>query len=167
MVPELTVRPVRPEDWESIQKHTNSQEIAKWMRDSFIVPFSDLDSKTWANVASKNPDVYYAICFNDELIGLISLIRGGDVYSKSAELGYWIGVEHWNKGYTTDCINIVLDYYLHEFDVVRVYAEVFEGNESSMRVLRKLGFNSEVVFEKAIYKNGELFDSHIFSKVKY
>lgn len=52
------------------------------------------------------------------------------------------------------------------FDLVRIYSEVFAYNKASQRTLEKAGFALEGVLRKSIYKNGKIFDSYIFAKIK-
>ena len=51
-----------------------------------------------------------------------------------------------------------VDYAIAELGVVRLTAEVFAGNEASVRVLRKVGFAREGRFRKHREKDGELVD---------
>ncbi|MFO7601398.1 MAG: GNAT family N-acetyltransferase, partial [Candidatus Desulfacyla sp.] len=42
--------------------------------------------------------------------GLCCLHKQDDVYSKSAELGYFIGEPYWDKGITTRAVKLICDY---------------------------------------------------------
>ena len=48
------------------------------------------------------------------------------------------------------------------FDVFRVYAEVFNYNIASMRVLEKNGFHLEGIRERAVVKNNVILDDHVW-----
>jgi RimJ/RimL family protein N-acetyltransferase len=57
----------------------------------------------------------------------------------------------------------------YAFDVlglVRVYAEVFEWNTASMRVLEKAGFLREGVLKKSAYKDRRIIDQVLYAKVR-
>ncbi len=60
-----------------------------------------------------------------------------------AELGYWIGVPFWNRGYCTEACRAVLRYGFAELGLHRVFASRFLRNEASGRVMRKLGMTRE------------------------
>jgi RimJ/RimL family protein N-acetyltransferase len=61
----------------------------------------------------------------------------------------------------------MVEYCYYYFDIIRIYAEVFETNKSSMRVLEKNGFYLEGVRRKAVYKNAVLMDDYIWVKLRH
>ena len=71
-----------------------------------------------------------------------------DVYRKTAEIGYFIGEEYWGKGIATEAIGQMVHYVHKNFDVLRIYAEVFEYNKAFMRALGK----KWILFENAFVK---------------
>jgi RimJ/RimL family protein N-acetyltransferase len=60
-----------------------------------------------------------------------------------AELGYWVGVPHWGRGYATEAGAIVLAWAFGARGLHRVYAHHFTRNPASGRVLAKLGMAHE------------------------
>ena len=48
----------------------------------------------------------------------------------------------------------------------RVEADIIAGNEASMRVLEKLGFQEEGILRQRIYKDGQYHDVHLFALLK-
>ncbi|MFX6949463.1 GNAT family protein, partial [Acinetobacter baumannii] len=91
-----------------------------------------------------------------QAIGGIGLILNSDVYIMSAEIGYWLAEPFWGQGIATEAVRQLVEYTFYYFDIVRLYAEVFETNKASMRVLEKNGFYLEGVRRKAVFKNGLL-----------
>jgi RimJ/RimL family protein N-acetyltransferase len=73
----------------------------------------------------------------DRLIGVISLrVRStGEV-----SLGYWLGVQHWGKGYATEAAQAVLDAAFLYSDVSAIIAGVRVTNDRSRAVLERCGF---------------------------
>ena len=61
----------------------------------------------------------------------------------SAELGYWVGAEFWNRGYCTEAALAILDYGFERLQLNRVHAAHLERNPASGRVLLKLGMQRE------------------------
>lgn len=98
-----------------------------------------------------------------ELIGVIGLI-GRPVY-KRAELGYWLGVPFWGKGFMTEAVGAVVAFAHGELGVNRIEAGVFEGNAASMNVLRKAGFVEEGLLRQRFFKEGRFVDERMFAKV--
>ena len=99
-------------------------------------------------------------------MGVISLVAQTDVYKKTAEIGYWIGEPFWNKGIATKTVNIITNYGFDQFNFVRIHTGVFEFNMASMRVLEKAGYKKDGLFEKAVIKNGQIWNEHRYSKIK-
>ena len=54
----------------------------------------------------------------------------------------------------------------HDFPfLIRLYAEVFEHNKASMRVLEKNGFHLESIRKKAVTKNNIVMDDYVWVKL--
>jgi ribosomal-protein-alanine N-acetyltransferase len=60
-----------------------------------------------------------------------------------AELGYWIGVPYWGRGYATEAAAALLQYGFGTLNLHRIQASVFAGNLASARVLLKVGMRLE------------------------
>ena len=60
-----------------------------------------------------------------------------------AELGYWLGVPYWGHGYATEAAREMLRYGFEELKLHRIFAEYFEHNPASGRVLAKIGMQHE------------------------
>lgn len=71
---------------------------------------------------------------------------------RRAELGYWIGVPFWNRGYATEAGGAVLDFAFATLDLNRIEAQALTRNPASARVLQKLGMQREGVRRQHIVK---------------
>ncbi len=73
---------------------------------------------------------------DDVICGSLSLrpIEAG------AELGYWVGVEHWGEGIGKEAVFLASHLALRSLGLDHLRAEVFDGNARSMRLLESLGF---------------------------
>ncbi len=105
-----------------------------------------------------------AITVDGYIAGSIGILPKEDVYRKSLEIGYFLGENYWGKGIATIAVSLLLDYICNKFDVVRIYAEVFEHNTASMKVLEKNGFHLEGIREKSVVKNNVLMNDHVWVK---
>jgi RimJ/RimL family protein N-acetyltransferase len=56
------------------------------------------------------------------------------------ELGYWLGVEHWGRGFGTEAARAVIDFTFEEFDAEHLMACARVSNPSSRNILEKCGF---------------------------
>ena len=99
-------------------------------------------------------------------MGSIVVFVMDDVYKKSAEIGYWLGEDYWDKGIMSEAVNIIIKEAFDRFDIVRIHAEIFSNNPGSKGVLEKAGFKFEGRKEKSVYKNGEILDSLVYAYIK-
>ncbi len=56
------------------------------------------------------------------------------------ELGYWLGVEHWGKGFGTEAVRAVIDFTFQQFDVAQLLSGARVTNPASRNILEKCGF---------------------------
>jgi RimJ/RimL family protein N-acetyltransferase len=56
------------------------------------------------------------------------------------EIGYWLGVPYWNKGYATEALHALIDYAFTDLTHDAVQAGARVTNPASRRVLEKCGF---------------------------
>ena len=58
-----------------------------------------------------------------------------------AELGYWLAEPFWHRGIMTEAAGAVLAHARRDLGIRRVWADYYEGNEASCRVMQRLGFH--------------------------
>jgi RimJ/RimL family protein N-acetyltransferase len=100
-------------------------------------PYSAADGlAAIAAINQTGGETVFAIELDGELIGLCGL----DPRPDGGELGYWLGVPFWGRGYATEAAHAVIDYAFVELghDVLQSGARV--SNPASRRVLEKCGF---------------------------
>jgi [ribosomal protein S5]-alanine N-acetyltransferase len=100
------------------------------------------------------------------VVGSIGIVSKTDIYRKNVEIGFFISEKFWGKGIATRAIKAAVSYAFREFDIVRVYAEVFSDNIGSRRALEKAGLKLEALLKKSIIKNGIIKDSCIYSVLR-
>ncbi len=161
------LREWRTSDAEAIVLHANNRKIWRNLRDRFPHPYELEDARQWIEIASSElPQVNFAITVNDEAVGGIGLILGGDVYFRTAEIGYWLGEKHWGNGIISEAVQAISEYGFDRFKLLRIWAEVFEWNPASMRVLEKCGFVREGILHKAAVKDGVVIDAVRYALVR-
>ncbi|MGQ0714496.1 MAG: GNAT family N-acetyltransferase [Gemmatimonadaceae bacterium] len=62
---------------------------------------------------------------------------------RRAELGYWVAVEQWGRGYATEAARAMVDYAFRELGLNRVDAHCLTRNVASSRVMEKVGMQRE------------------------
>lgn len=163
---EVELRKFRNSDAGRLVKLANNKKISQNLRDGFPHPYTLSDAESFIKKCLEQKTITtFAIEYKGEYVGNIGLMIGQDVYRKSAEIGYFIGEEYWNKGITTKAVNLITEFGFKELELIRIHTGIFEFNTSSMRVLEKCGFTKEGIFQKAIYKNSKIWDEHRYSKI--
>lgn len=162
------IRPWKQEDLDDLVLYANNRNVWNNLRNYFPHPYTKEHGLEWLEkvVDAPLPVINFAIEADGTVVGGIGLILNGDVYIKSAEIGYWIGEPFWGKGIAAEALRQITEYAFNTFDLVRLYAEVFENNKASMRVLEKNGFYLEGVRRKSVFKNEVLMDDYIWVRLR-
>jgi ribosomal-protein-alanine N-acetyltransferase len=162
----ILLRPWKIEDAEQLASIANNKKIWLNLRDRFPHPYNMDNAKEWLkDHVNETPVQHFCIEYDGSVAGSIGVIPKDDVYRKSIEIGYFVGEPFWGKGIATKAIALLLEYIKIHFDVIRVYAEVFDHNKASMHALRKNGFYLESIRRKAAIKDGILQDDCIWVKL--
>lgn len=162
---QVQIRPWRPEDAGVLAGICNNKKIWLNVRDRFPHPYTIANAIEWiAFTLNQKPIQNMAIMYKGSVVGSIGVMPKEDVYRKSIEIGYFLGESYWGKGITTAAVELLLQYIEQTFDVFRIYAEVFDHNKASMKVLEKNGFHLEGIRERAVIKNNVIMDDHIWVK---
>lgn len=162
----ITLRNFKKNDVESLTRHANNENIARSLSHRFPSPFSENDALKWITTGAKNNGIHKAIDLNGECIGSVGITFQPGEHSHCAEIGYWIGEEYWGNGIATDALSQMIDITFVTTNIIRLFAKVFSSNKASMRVLAKCGFKLEGICERAVYKNGQYLDEHIYARIK-
>jgi [ribosomal protein S5]-alanine N-acetyltransferase len=163
---EWQIRPWRDGDIAALVNYANNENIWMSVRDIFPHPYTRKDALEWLEQAAKQPVTNFAIASLTEAIGGAGFTPQEDVYRKSAEIGYWVAEPFWGKGIATLAVNAIVQHAFANFDLVRLYATVFEPNRASARVLEKCGFQLEGRLRKSITKHGCTTDSFLYALVR-
>ena len=165
----LIVRPYTLADAPRVQELAGAAEIA----DTTLTiphPYEDGMAEEWISTHPErfNDDkgVAFAITLakTGELIGSISL--GFTLDHSRAEMGYWIGLPYWNRGYCTEAARAVLEYGFKELALQRILAHQLTRNPASGKVMAKIGMKHEGTARKHIRKNGVFEDVGLWGILK-
>lgn len=145
--PRLLLRPFVPDDAAEVQRLADDAEVAE-MTMAIPHPYPDGAAQAW--IAMHAPgyasaaEITYAITRRDDerLLGAIAL-RGISGPDARGELGYWIGREHWSRGYCTEAAQRLVAFGCEEGALTRVVARCLARNAASARVMVKLGMRPE------------------------
>ncbi|ASK31418.1 GNAT family N-acetyltransferase [Chryseobacterium sp. T16E-39] len=131
-------------------------------------PYTEKDAEFWLRIsqeAFENQSGYtFAIRDKEhQIIGAIGIHDRGD---DKAELGYWLAVPFWNKGYVTEAASAVVEFGFKELGYNKIFATHFFHNPSSGRIMQKIGMEQEAVLKQHLKKDGKYFDIPMYSIFK-
>jgi [ribosomal protein S5]-alanine N-acetyltransferase len=144
----LILRNLKKSDAPSIAKYANDYEVSKWLA-KMPYPYTVENANWWINHANDKAkeiprtDYTFGIDLNGEIIGGIGI---HEISDRIGEVGYWIGREHWQKGYGSEALKAIVDY-ASDIGLRGLYAKVYVGNPSSGKLLEKCGFKQDKSFK--------------------
>lgn len=149
----LRLRPLTAADAPAVAAEAGRWEIAHTTI-SIPHPCPVSEAQFWIERMSADAKAFsFAIIetATGRLVGTIGL-RDVDREHSLAEMGFWIGVDFWGKGYATEAAGAVLQFAFHQLQLNRVYAHHMQRNPASGRVLAKLGMRPEGVERERVRK---------------
>ncbi len=161
--PSFILRKFDASDATSIAYHANHFESWVNLKDVFPYPYTIGNAEDFIQMAQGSSNTIYAIEVQGKAIGAIGMHMKDDVFKYSGEVGYWIGPDFQIKGIITKALACMVKEAFEKYNLLRLYAKVFEGNEASGRVLEKVGFSLTARLEKAVYKNRQVKNLLVYS----
>jgi RimJ/RimL family protein N-acetyltransferase len=161
----LVLRPCVAADAESIQRLVSDIEIARNTL-SIPHPYPEGGAAEWIATHEKHYANSIAIVFvivtrdTNEIAGVVGLVRKEH---NRGEIGYWLGVPYWGRGYATEAAREVIRYAFEEVGLNRIEAAHFSRNAASGRVMQKAGMRHEGTHREAILKWNEYLDTEMYA----
>lgn len=162
---DFLLRPWRRQDAAALARAASDLRVAATLRDSFPFPYTRADARRFLRECLRGDpqrQIALAIEVEGHVAGSIGLFAQGDIYRKSAELGYWLASPYWGQGIMSQALPRVCARAFERMDICRIFAETMAGNIASRRVLERCGFQLEGVLRQSAYKNGRLTDTCLY-----
>ena len=162
----LRLRPFVVADAPLVQALAGVREVAD-TTSNVPHPYPDGAAEAW--IATHGPawaagtGVSYAVteAAGGALVGAVGLVL--TPAQAGAELGYWVGVPAWGRGYATEAAAALCGYALATLGVHRIEARHFVRNPASGRVMQKLGMRREGVLRGAARRWGRFEDVALYA----
>ena len=163
----MVLRPWATADEASLVQHANNRNIWLNVRDRFPHPYTANDAKLWIKIANRDTTMLnVAMEVDQQAVGGLGVVFKDDVYHRTAEIGYWLGETYWNRGLTSRAVASLSEYVFAHYDIVRLYAGIFEHNKASARVLEKAGYTFEARLRCSVTKGGQTQDELIYARLR-
>ena len=160
----VRLRALEPEDWKAFFDWDQDTDMA---RTTYWVPFpgSQEQARKWtaeqALDRGKNHEYKWVIeNLSGEFVGMLNT-HTCDPRVGTFQYGVAVKREQWRKGYASEAIRIVLGYFFRELRYQKVTVLVYDFNEPSLELHRKLGFKEEGRLRRTVYTEGRYFDEVI------
>lgn len=165
----VRLRGVEASDWEEFHLWNEDSESA---RRSYHIPLpvsSDF-VKNWAQEqAQTNPkgdETRFAIetlATPDQAATLVGTLNTHSCDARSGSFKYGIAIRRqaWRKGYASEAIRLVLNYYFNELRYQKCTVHIYQFNEGSLRLHEALGFQHEGRLRRIIYSEGRFWDEFV------
>lgn len=157
----LVLRPFRLDDAVRVRELANTREIAD-MTLNIPYPYPEGGAEKWIGSHptswSAGTGAVWAMTLptDDQLVGAIGLRIEPE--HRRAELGYWIGVPFWGRGYATEASRVVVAWGFDAADLHRISAHYLPGNTASRRVMEKIGMQEEGLLRALVWKDDRPLD---------
>jgi RimJ/RimL family protein N-acetyltransferase len=165
----LRLRPFTPDDAPAVERMAGERRVAE-MTLNIPHPYPAGLAAQW--IASHAPAAAEGMlyCFaidrkeDGALLGAISITLAPRF--RRAEIGYWLGAEHWNRGYMSEAARRVVAFGFEQLGLVRIQATCYPRNPASARVMQKAGMRHEGLLRGYIYKDGVQEDIAMYAMVR-
>jgi RimJ/RimL family protein N-acetyltransferase len=163
--PRLRLRPYSEADIAELLPLIGTREVAATTL-RIAHPYTEQDARAFFALAEEPDKLWLAITLRGDgrQIGGIGIRI--DQQHQHAELGYWLGVEHWGKGYATEAGREMLRYGFEDLGLHRIFATHFKHNPASGRILKKLGMRHEGCQREHLLKWDQFVDSEMYGLLR-
>lgn len=157
------LRPWQISDLDSLVVHANNPHIARNLTNAFPHPYTREAGENFIQYASAPGKMVFAIIVDGQAVGGIGVHPQSDIFSKNAEMGYWLSETYWGQGIVSAAIEEIVNHAFANSKLERIFARPFGSNQASCRVLEKNGFVLEARLHQTIYKNEKYEDELIYA----
>jgi RimJ/RimL family protein N-acetyltransferase len=134
----LALRAPRLKDAKTVAMLANDRRIAENTA-RIPHPYKIADAEGFVALANTagGETVFLITLHNRTVIGACGLTA---IDGQPPELGYWLGVNYWGRGYATEAVHAMVDYAFTDLGHDALQAGARVTNPASRRVLEKCGF---------------------------
>lgn len=159
----LVLRPWREDDAAELYEYAKDPRVgpaAGWAVHSSVEDSRNIIK----NVLSNEGTFAVTLKGSDEPIGSIGIFACDLECAKGElEIGYWIAVPFWGKGYIPEAVSELLRLAFEERGAENVWCSHFDGNDKSRRVIEKCGFRYVTNEQTTWAAIGKTFDTLCYS----
>lgn len=158
----LILRPFKLSDAKDVQRLAGHELIAATTA-NVPHPYLDGMAEDWIaqheNNFNAGTDIQFCMTLKstEAVIGCIDLFAISQTYRR-AEMGYWVGVDYWGKGYCSEAAQALVKYTFDVLKLNKLIARHMVHNPASGKVMTKIGMKQEGYLRQQIVKNNQFVD---------
>lgn len=162
----IALRELIKSDRDLLVRHLNNPQLVRYLSSRIPQPYTMDDADWWIEVGCKEAAFVRAISFDGVFCGVIGIYTKTAEYAHTAELGYWLAQDYWNRGIASAAVIQFTELVFASTAVKRIYAMVAAPNQASVQVLKKAGYTQEGVLKLAVQKQAQFYDEYMFAIVR-
>ena len=165
----LILRQLKNEDTDFIFRHFSDTLVTQYLMDE--PPVTEYEQareiiQFYSEAAGKTRNRWVMILkSNNQPIGTCGYHKWEKRYFR-AEIGYDLAPSFWGKGYMTEVLRVAISNGFERMGLNRIEALVYVGNDRSIRLLQRLGFEQEGMLRDYFCLDGKFHDHYLFALLK-
>lgn len=165
----LILRPVQADDKVYIFEYRSDYETNKYQS---WIPETIEDVEIFISRTEKQiniPETWFQFVIiakeNQKIIGDIG-VHFFDKQNKQVEIGCTLNKKFQGKGFSTEAVIKIIDFLFVELKKHRIITSIDPNNESSIRLVERIGFRKEAHFIESLFLNGKWVDDLIYALIE-
>ncbi len=153
-----------------VQSYVDHPLIAAMTGPSIQHPYPPGEAERWIRTHQenfeKNTQHIFAVTLrsNQEIVGCVGLYH--DITNDKTEIGYWIAVDFWNRGYAVEASKAAIKYAFENIKTNKITARHATENPASGIVLQKIGMIKEGCLRQNFRKFGKIYDEDVYGLLR-
>lgn len=165
----LILRQVYTYDAESVLRYLSDQEVMKYYG---LEPFDTindaLDEISWyQSIFEENTGIRWGITIKNqnEVIGSCGFLNMVPKHYRS-EIGFELSKDYWGQGIASEALKAICKYGFEQLNLQRIEALIEPPNQSSQRLVERLGFIREGLLRNYEFTSGKFDDLYMYSLLR-
>ncbi|KQN72852.1 GNAT family N-acetyltransferase [Devosia sp. Leaf64] len=142
--PDLTLRQLTPVDAAMLYDLIHSNHTHLTAHGDYSAQVASSIEAIAAELSTGDQSTRFGIFHDAALIGRVDLVA---VELPRYCLSYWLSASHTGQGFATAAVQAAIEYAFNQSAATDIFAGVTHGNDRSVALLRRLGFDAIKQFE--------------------
>lgn len=154
---------------DDFMKATDDPELAENMCENLPYPMDAAFALEYIKerlLNSEEKQICRAVIVEGHAVGGADVVLGSGGFQKSAEISVWLEKQFRGKNLGSAVIARICKEAFEKFDIVRITAHPFSTHKIVENALEDAGFHHEGTMEKAIFKDGKIYDYEIYAMLR-